>query len=60
MNRFATRAASGPTPLPGQEPPLKDPDPFTPPAPVQDPDAPVFPRHEPGDEPPLQDPESLP
>lgn len=39
-----------PTPLPGQEPPVQDPDPFAPPAPVD----------EPGGEPHVQDPEPRP
>ena len=52
--------AAGPMPLPGQEPPVKDPDPFAPPAPVEDPGAPPLPRREPGDDPPIQDPERLP
>ena len=60
MNRFASHAASGPTPLPGQQPPVQDPDPFTPPQPVQDPDTPVFPHHEPGNAPPMNDPEARP
>ena len=49
-----------PMPLPGQQPPVQDPDPFTPPQPVQDPDTPVFPHHEPGDAPPMNDPEARP
>ena len=49
-----------PMPLPGQVPPVQDPDPFAPPPPVEDPGAPPLPHREPGDYPPVQDPESLP
>ena len=55
-----TQRASGPIPLPGQEPPVQDPDPFAPPAPIEDPGSPPLPRREPGDDPPIQDPEHLP
>lgn len=37
-----------PMPLPGQEPPVQDPDPFAPPPPVDEPGTPL-PRREPPD-----------
>ena len=49
-----------PMPLPGQEPPVRDPDPVAPPAPAEDPGAPPLPRRDPGDAPPVQDPEPTP
>lgn len=49
-----------PPPMPGQQPPVQDPDPFVPPAPVDKPGTPPLPRREPGDEPPVQDPEPRP
>ncbi len=49
-----------PMPLPGQEPPVKDPDPFAPPVPVDDPGTPPLPRRDPGNPEPVQDPEPLP
>ena len=42
-----------PMPLPGEEPPVQDPDPFAPPAPVEDPATPPLPRRDPGDAPPV-------
>ncbi len=52
--------AHRPMPLPGQEPPVKDPDPFAPPPPVEDPSTPAPPHRDPGGDPPIQDPERLP
>ena len=49
-----------PMPLPGEDPPVQDPDPFAPPAPVEDPATPSLPRRDPGDAPPVQDPEPKP
>ena len=49
-----------PMPLPGEEPPVQDPDPFAPPDPVEDPATPSLPRRDPGDAPPVQDPEPKP
>ena len=49
-----------PMPLPGQQPPVQDPDPFAPPPPVDDPGAPPLPRRDPGDPEPVQDPEPKP
>ena len=44
------------TPLPGQEPPVQDPDPFEPPAPADDPPVTNPTRHDPGEHPPVHDP----
>ena len=60
MNTMALWRSASPIPLPGQEPPVQDPDPFAPPPPVEDPGSPPLPRREPGDAPPIQDPEHLP
>ena len=49
-----------PMPLPGQQPPVKDPDPFAPPVPADDLDTPPLPRRDPGNPEPVQDAESLP
>lgn len=45
-----------PTPVPGEVPPVQDPDPFPLP-PVQDPATPAPPLRDPADPPPVQDPE---
>lgn len=57
---IARPARLGPTPLPGQQPPVQDPDPFAPPAPVDDPATPHLPRRDPSDEPPVQEPPTQP
>ena len=49
-----------PLPLPGQQPPVQDPDPFAPPPPVDDAGTPPLPRRDPGDPEPVQDPEPKP
>ena len=49
-----------PMPLPGQQPPVQDPDPFAPPPPVDDAGTAPLPRRDPGDPEPVQDPEPKP
>ena len=58
-DRFALGLHSPPV-LPGQEPPVQDPDPFAPPPPMDDPGTPPHPRRDPGEPVPVQDPEPKP
>lgn len=49
-----------PMPLPGQEPPVQDPDPFSPPPAVDEPGTPPLPRRDPADPPEGDDQELVP
>ena len=49
-----------PKPLPGEVPPVQDPDPFRPPAPVDDPVTPAPSPRDPREPEPVRDPEPKP